>query len=176
MTTRLYTHSISVEHITPPGHPERPDRIRALDKVFAEPEFNTLERVEAPLGDAALFELAHPKSHLKMIRDNIPESGIAVVDADTSASPKSWDAVLHVYGAAMDAVDAVFDSVSVATTFKDKLAKEGIIFCSFSEAIHLEPLLVGAATQRTLSWKLTRRRRKMRRPRSASVRRRKRRS
>jgi len=108
MTTRLYTHSISVEHITPPGHPERPDRIRALDKVFAEPEFDILERVEAPLGDAALFELAHPKSHLKMIRDNIPESGIAVVDADTSASPKSWDAVLHVCGAAMDAVDAVF--------------------------------------------------------------------
>jgi Fe-S cluster assembly protein SufB len=33
------------------------------------------------------------------------------------------------------AVDAVFDSVSVATTFKDRLAKEGIIFCSFSEAV-----------------------------------------
>jgi len=32
------------------------------------------------------------------------------------------------------AVDAVFDSVSVATTFKDKLAELGIIFCSFSEA------------------------------------------
>ena len=33
------------------------------------------------------------------------------------------------------AVDAVFDSVSVATTFKDKLAAEGVIFCSFSEAV-----------------------------------------
>jgi len=40
------------------------------------------------------------------------------------------------------AVDAVFDSVSVATTFKDKLAKMGIIFCSFSEAIHNHPELV----------------------------------
>ncbi len=40
------------------------------------------------------------------------------------------------------AVDAVFDSVSVATTFKDKLAKEGIIFCSFSEAVHNHPELV----------------------------------
>ena len=40
------------------------------------------------------------------------------------------------------AVDAVFDSVSVATTFKEKLAKLGIIFCSFSEAVHNHPDLV----------------------------------
>ncbi len=40
------------------------------------------------------------------------------------------------------AVDAVFDSVSVATTFKDKLASMGIIFCSFSEAVQHHPELV----------------------------------
>jgi Fe-S cluster assembly protein SufB len=40
------------------------------------------------------------------------------------------------------AVDAVFDSVSVATTFKDKLAKAGVIFCSFSDAVHHHPELV----------------------------------
>jgi Fe-S cluster assembly protein SufB len=40
------------------------------------------------------------------------------------------------------AVDAVFDSVSVATTFKDKLAELGIIFCSFSEAVREHPELV----------------------------------
>lgn len=40
------------------------------------------------------------------------------------------------------AVDAVFDSVSVATTFKAKLAEFGIIFCSFSEAVQLHPDLV----------------------------------
>jgi Fe-S cluster assembly protein SufB len=40
------------------------------------------------------------------------------------------------------AVDAVFDSVSVATTFKEKLAELGIIFCSFSEAVHNHPDLV----------------------------------
>src|SRR5581483_11032423 len=37
------------------------------------------------------------------------------------------------------AVDAVFDSVSVATTFKEKLAELGIIFCSFSEAVQNHP-------------------------------------
>jgi len=40
------------------------------------------------------------------------------------------------------AVDAVFDSVSVATTFKDKLADLGIVFCSFSEAVQSHPELV----------------------------------
>src|SRR5436190_5216193 len=40
------------------------------------------------------------------------------------------------------AVDAVFDSVSVATTFKEKLASLGIIFCSFSEAVREHPELV----------------------------------
>ena len=40
------------------------------------------------------------------------------------------------------AVDAVFDSVSVATTFKEELTKQGIIFCSMSEAIQKHPELV----------------------------------
>jgi Fe-S cluster assembly protein SufB len=40
------------------------------------------------------------------------------------------------------AVDAVFDSVSVATTFKEKLAELGVIFCSFSEAVRKHPVLV----------------------------------
>jgi len=40
------------------------------------------------------------------------------------------------------AVDAVFDSVSVATTFKSKLAEAGVVFCSFSEAVHSHPELI----------------------------------
>ena len=40
------------------------------------------------------------------------------------------------------AVDAVFDSVSIATTFKDELAKHGVIFCSFSEAVQDHPELI----------------------------------
>jgi len=40
------------------------------------------------------------------------------------------------------AVDAIFDSVSVATTFKEKLAKDGVIFCSMSEALHEHPELI----------------------------------
>ncbi len=48
----------------------------------------------------------------------------------------------NVYASGRVAVDAVFDSVSVVTTFKDELAKAGVIFCSISEAIREHPELV----------------------------------
>src|SRR5487761_776545 len=40
------------------------------------------------------------------------------------------------------AIDAVFDSVSVATTFKERLTEAGVIFCPFSEAVHKHPQLI----------------------------------
>ncbi len=52
------------------------------------------------------------------------------------------ETLLGVEGAPRIAVDAVFDSVSVITTFKDELAKAGVIFCSMSEAIREHPELV----------------------------------
>jgi acetoin utilization deacetylase AcuC-like enzyme len=50
MTTLVLTHSASLDHTTPPGHPERPDRIRAIDEVLAESRFNELARGVAPEG------------------------------------------------------------------------------------------------------------------------------
>ncbi|AVX04526.1 UPF0051 protein ycf24 [Maritalea myrionectae] len=56
--------------------------------------------------------------------------------------PLSEQAVLAGVEGARVAVDAVFDSVSVVTTFKDELAKAGVIFCSISEAVKEHPELV----------------------------------
>ncbi|MCC7252644.1 MAG: Fe-S cluster assembly protein SufB, partial [Hyphomicrobium sp.] len=56
--------------------------------------------------------------------------------------PLKEQAVLAGVQGARVAVDAVFDSVSVVTTFKDELAKAGVIFCSISEAIREHPELV----------------------------------
>ena len=57
-------------------------------------------------------------------------------------SPMDEDGMDNVYASGRVAVDAVFDSVSVVTTFKDELAKAGVIFCSISEAIRDHPELV----------------------------------
>ena len=52
------------------------------------------------------------------------------------------EAIDNVYQSGRVAVDAVFDSVSVVTTFKKELAKAGVIFCSISEALREHPELV----------------------------------
>jgi len=56
--------------------------------------------------------------------------------------PSNGEASDNVYASGRVAVDAVFDSVSVVTTFKEELAKSGVIFCSISEAIREHPELI----------------------------------
>lgn len=140
MTTRLYTHPIYLEHLTPPGHPERPDRLRAIQRVLEDERFAYLERVEAPMGDEATILYAHPESHLEKVRKAIPEEGLARIDADTSASPKSWEAALTAIGAANAAVDDVFtgraDNVFVAARPPGHHAEKATAmgFCFFNNA------------------------------------------
>ncbi|WP_274629802.1 histone deacetylase family protein [Arvimicrobium flavum] len=118
MVTRLYHHPIFLEHITPPGHPERPDRLRAIERILDDEAFARLDRKEAPAGDEATILYAHPESFVDRVRAAVPETGIARIDADTTASPRSWEAMIHAIGAANAAVDDVFtgaaDNVFIA--------------------------------------------------------------
>lgn len=107
MATQLYQHNSFLNHKTPVGHPERPDRIRALKDVLADPHFDELIKLDAPMGDVETVLHAHPESYLNMIRDAIPDSGISRIDNDTVASPGSWEAALRGLGAANAAIDAV---------------------------------------------------------------------
>ena len=108
MTTQLYTHDIFVEHLTPQGHPERPDRMRAVAKALSDESFDGLERHATELADDGLFALAHPQAYVAGIRDIAPQEGRVRVDADTTMSPKSWDCVRHAVGGGIAAIDAVF--------------------------------------------------------------------
>jgi acetoin utilization deacetylase AcuC-like enzyme len=140
MTTRLYSHPIYLEHLTPPGHPERPDRLRAIARVLEDDAFATLERVESPDGDEATILYAHPEEFVEKIRKAIPEEGIVPVDADTSVSPKSWKAALTAIGAANAAVDDVFtgkaNNVFVASRPPGHHAEKttAMGFCLFNNA------------------------------------------
>jgi acetoin utilization deacetylase AcuC-like enzyme len=140
MTTRLYTHPIFLEHITPPGHPERPDRLRAIARMLDDPAFSRLDRVEAPMGEEASILRAHPADYVERVRSAIPDTGIARIDADTSASPKSWQAALTAIGAATAAVDDVFearaDNVFVAARPPGHHAERdrAMGFCLFNNA------------------------------------------
>jgi acetoin utilization deacetylase AcuC-like enzyme len=112
MITRLYSHPIYLEHLTPPGHPERPDRLRAIAKALEHEDFAGLDRVESPRGDEATILYAHPESFYDRIKRAMPEEGMTRIDADTSASPKSWEAALTAIGAANAAVDDVFSETA----------------------------------------------------------------
>lgn len=111
MTTLLVTHPCFVAHDTGPGHPERADRMRAIDKVLGHEVFASLERREAPLrADVETWiALAHPQDYIDALKEVRPaEGGMAVrVDPDTVLSPGSWEAALRAVGAGLMAVDEV---------------------------------------------------------------------
>jgi acetoin utilization deacetylase AcuC-like enzyme len=112
MTTRLYTNEIFLEHATPPGHPERAERMRAIATALAAPEFDALDRAIALKADESAVLLVHPKSHLDDIKRASPTTGITRIDPDTVMSPHSFEAALHGVGAAMAAVDDVFSGAA----------------------------------------------------------------
>ena len=111
MTTLLITHPCFVDHDTGPGHPERPDRMRAIDKVLAHDVFKDLKRVEAPLRDDVeeQIKLAHPAEYLEKIRTVAAGrvSHPTHLDPDTVISAGSWEAALRAVGAGLHAVDSV---------------------------------------------------------------------
>jgi acetoin utilization deacetylase AcuC-like enzyme len=107
MTTLFYTHPACLEHDPGRHHPESAARLRAVLDALAEPEFDRLERREAP--EAALDDLrrVHPHWHVQNIMDAVPRSGYVGIDADTILSPASGEAALRAVGAVIAAVDAV---------------------------------------------------------------------
>jgi acetoin utilization deacetylase AcuC-like enzyme len=107
VTTLLITHPSSLRHETPPGHPERPDRLRAVEAGLEDERFSTLIRESAVLGTLDQVTLCHPADFVDAILAASPESGLVEVDADTLMSPGTVDAALHGVGAATQAVDEV---------------------------------------------------------------------
>lgn len=105
--TLLLTHSACLDHLTPPGHPERPDRLRAVAEVLGEDRFKPLVRGEAPEGSLDSVTLCHGEHYVGELRHIAPTSGLVYIDGDTSMSPGTWEAVMRGVGGAVAATDAV---------------------------------------------------------------------
>lgn len=154
LANREYKYGFSTDiesDSAPPGLNE--DIIRLISKKKEEPEFMLEWRLKAY---RSWLEMEEPKW------PNVKYPPINYQDIIYYSAPKAKEAkspeevdpkLLETYeklGIPLKerdllsgvAVDAVFDSVSVATTFKDKLSELGIIFCSFSEAVQNHPELV----------------------------------
>ncbi|MGD8977943.1 MAG: Fe-S cluster assembly protein SufB [Gammaproteobacteria bacterium] len=153
---QTYKHGFVTEieaDTVPPGLDE--DVIRLISRKKGEPAFLLEWRLEAYRHWLTMSEPRWAHVH----HQPIDYQAISYFSAPKSKKdgPKSLDEVdpklLETYDKlgiplherailAGVAVDAVFDSVSVATTFKDKLAEAGVIFCSFSEAVKDHPELI----------------------------------
>ena len=107
MATLLITHPSGLNHLTPLGHPERPDRLRALAQVFDEERFQPLKRTEAPSVPLETIALCHPMDYVEALRHASPKDGIVAIDADTSMSPGSFEAAVRAVGGAVHAVNEV---------------------------------------------------------------------
>ncbi|MCX8996364.1 histone deacetylase family protein [Rhizobiaceae bacterium BDR2-2] len=110
MTTRLYEHADFLRHEVPKGHPEHPDRLRALALALEHPNFARLERAEAPRASEDAVLMAHTEEYLQHIMRSMPEeeSDIRRVAEDTYGSAGTLQAALRAVGGAIAAVDDVF--------------------------------------------------------------------
>jgi len=107
MTTLLVSHAACLNHLVPDGHPERPDRLRAVLKALSGDGFADLVREEAPRAASAQLSLVHPVAHIDAILTSVPETGLHRLDPDTCLSPGSGVAALRAAGAVVHAVDRV---------------------------------------------------------------------
>ena len=109
MTTLLLHHHASLTHENPPGHPERVDRIKAINQILSHSHFKPLRRKQAPLARDEDIIRAHPNGYLNQIREASPDEGFAQIDMDTFMSAGTLEAALRGVGAAVAAVNAVFN-------------------------------------------------------------------
>jgi acetoin utilization deacetylase AcuC-like enzyme len=107
MSTLLITHPACLEHLTPLGHPERPDRLRAIERALEAEKFQTLARVQAPIAPIEVIALCHPMDYITAVREAGPKEGLIHLDADTAMSPGTFEAALRAAGGAIHAVDEV---------------------------------------------------------------------
>jgi len=105
--TLFITHSACLEHLTPPGHPERPERLRAIEQVLEAEAFQDLAREQAPLGTKEQIALCHPTDYVDEIESASPDYGLVRLDADTTMSPGSYEAALRGVGGGILAADEV---------------------------------------------------------------------
>lgn len=111
MPTELITHKAFLAHDTGAHHPERPDRMRAIDRVLEHEAFKPLIRREAPLrdDDQTYIAMAHHAGHfgeMRKIADQATQQ-LVPIDGDTVVSPGTWEAARRAVAAGLDAVDGV---------------------------------------------------------------------
>ena len=109
MPTLLVNHPAFARHETPRGHPERVDRVIAVEHALSDAAFSPLVRVEAPPAPVEAIGRCHPLAYIEKLRELNPhdDEDLVAIDADTTMSPGTYEAALRGAGGAILAVDQV---------------------------------------------------------------------
>ena len=102
----IINHQDALGHIVPEGHPETPERWRAVTKMI-ETDFSHHQIVEAVLATDSQLAAVHEEHYLASLFAYEPETGMTAVDGDTFLSPQSLQAARRAAGGACQAVDYV---------------------------------------------------------------------
>jgi acetoin utilization deacetylase AcuC-like enzyme len=104
MASLAFVHDDCLRHLTPLGHPERVERLVAVERGLAG---LAVERRDCPMGEEAEVLRCHPASYLQRVKAAVPEAGWVQLDPDTFLSPGSFQAAMRTLGGVCAAVDAV---------------------------------------------------------------------
>ena len=119
MSTLLVTHANCSQHDMGEGHPERPERMRAIDRALESEIFQMLARDSAPRASVEALTRVHPADYVAALENASPKEGRVRIDQDTSMSSGTWEAAIRSAGGAVFAVDEVMtrriDNAFVAT-------------------------------------------------------------
>jgi acetoin utilization deacetylase AcuC-like enzyme len=107
VTTLYVSHPSALDHAMPEGHPERADRIRAVERALEDERFAGLLRGQAPKAEPSVPTLVHPVPYVQALIEASPTDGYVQIDGDTLLSPGTIEAALRGVGGAVHAVDAV---------------------------------------------------------------------
>jgi acetoin utilization deacetylase AcuC-like enzyme len=111
MPTAFISHPDCLKHDMGAGHPEQPARLTAIeDQLIASGVADHLQRYEAPLATDEQLARVHPLKYVRAIRETAPQSGMVHLDPDTAMNPHSLNAALRGAGAAVLAVDLIFEN------------------------------------------------------------------
>jgi acetoin utilization deacetylase AcuC-like enzyme len=101
----IFSHPASLEHDTGYGHPERPDRIRAIEQRLGARDWLGWERREAPSVEPEQLLAVHPQEHVDRVR--LLSEGGGAFDLDTPLSRGSYEAALRAAGGACALVETL---------------------------------------------------------------------
>jgi acetoin utilization deacetylase AcuC-like enzyme len=96
-------------HQTSAGHPERPDRYRAVEAVLAGDAFRDLMREQAEVAAVDVTRYVHTNAYVDALENARPNQGFVYLDGDTMMEPSTWEVVLRGVGGSLQAVDRVLD-------------------------------------------------------------------